>query len=238
MNSEGLSCKCHCILLRFNESWRDQVLFLIGSLWLKSIIRLPQGVNQNLVFRGSVSLYTGIAHFTEEQLKSLNLARGVTAAVGMVLLLSISILLICHKAFSNTFQRFYFYLLIVTFLVEVLICLSIERQFQYKGQNDICVFLGYTTQLLSVTQMFYTFKIIVYLFCLVIFSIQKNHFQVSKIIQRFTEALLTLLPALLAFIFHGSVTLRVLGASKLLKFNHCRVAFIIEQQTSIHCTQL
>ena len=140
-------------------------------------------------------------HFTEEQLKSLNLTRGVTAAACTALLVSISVLLICHKAFSSTFQRLYFYLLIVTFLVEVLICLSIERQFQYKGQNDVCVFLGFTTQWLSVTQMFYTFEIIVYLFCLVIFSIQRNRSQVSKISQRFTEVLLTLLPVLLAFIF-------------------------------------
>ena len=29
-----------------------------------SIIRLPDGVNQNLVFRGGVSLYIGIAHYS------------------------------------------------------------------------------------------------------------------------------------------------------------------------------
>ena len=60
MNPGGLSCKWYCILLHFNESWRDQVLFLIGSWWLKSIIRLPEGVNQNWVFRGGVSLYIAI----------------------------------------------------------------------------------------------------------------------------------------------------------------------------------
>ena len=140
-------------------------------------------------------------HFTKEQLKSLNLTRSVTAAVCAVLLLSISVLLICHKAFSSTFQRLYFYLLIVTFLVEVCIFLSIEHQFQYKGQNDVCTFLGFATEWLSVTQMFYTFEIIIYLFCLVIFTIQKNRFQVSKICQRLTEALLTLFPVVLAFIF-------------------------------------
>ena len=64
MNPGGLSCKWHCILLHFNESWRGQVLLLIGSWWLKSVIRLPKGVNQNLVFRGDLSLcYIGIAQF-------------------------------------------------------------------------------------------------------------------------------------------------------------------------------
>ena len=140
-------------------------------------------------------------NFTEEQLKCSNLIRSVTAAVCALLFLSISILLICHKAFSSTFQRVYFYLLIVTFLVEVFISLSAEHQFQYKGQNDVCVFLGFTTQWLSVIQMFYTFEIIAYLFCLVIFSIHKNRFQVSKLCQGLTEALLTLMPVLLAFIF-------------------------------------
>ena len=144
-------------------------------------------------------------HFTEEQLKSLNLTRGVTAVACAVLVLSISILLICHKSFSSTFQRLYFYLLIITVLIELFISLSIERQFQYKGQNDVCVFLGFTTQWLSVIQMLYTFEIIAYLFCLVIFSIKKNHdcsnFQKSKLCRRLLEALLTLLPILLAFIF-------------------------------------
>ena len=142
-------------------------------------------------------------NFTEDQLKSLNLTRSVTAAVCAVLLLSISVLLVCHKAFSSTFQRLYFYLLSVTFLVELFIFLSAERQFQYKGQDDVCVFLGFVTEWLSVAQMFYTFEIIIYLFCLVVFSIRKNRFQVrvSKLCQRLTEALLTLLPVVLAFIF-------------------------------------
>ena len=140
-------------------------------------------------------------HFTAEQLKHCNLIRSVTAAACAVLLLSICILLICHKAFSSAFQRLYFYLLIVTFLVEVFISLSAEHQFRYKGQNDVCVFLGFTTQWLSVIQMFYTFEIVAYLFCLVIYSIQKNRFLVTKACQRLTEMLLTLTPVLFAFIF-------------------------------------
>ena len=142
-------------------------------------------------------------NFTEGQLKSLNLTRSVTAAVCALLLLAISVLLISygHRAFSSRFQRLYFYLLIVTFLVELFISLSVERQFQYSGQDDVCVFLGFTTEWLSVAQMFYTFEIIIYLFCMVIFTIQKNRFQVSKICQRLTEALLTVLPVVLAFVF-------------------------------------
>ena len=54
--------------------------------------------------------------------------------------------------------------------------------------------------------MLYTFEILAYLFCLVIFSIKKNHdccsrFQKSKLYRGLTEALLTLLPIILAFIF-------------------------------------
>ena len=139
--------------------------------------------------------------FTEDQLKSLNLTRSITAVVGALLLLSISVLLICHGAFSSRFQRLYFYLLIVTFLVELSISLSIEHQFQYNGQDNVCVFLGFATEWLSVTQMFYTFEIIIYLFFLVIFAIQKNRFQVSEAYQRLIEALLTILPVVLAFVF-------------------------------------
>ncbi len=154
-----------------------------------------------ITFSSSSQFNLNCTDFTEDQLKSLNLTRSVTAAVCAVLLLSISVLLVCHEAFSSRFQRLYFYLLTITFLVELFITLSIERQFQYKGQDDICVFLGFATEWLSVAQMFYTFEIIIYLFCLVIFAIQKNRFQVSKIFRRLTEVLLTILPVVLAFIF-------------------------------------
>ena len=152
-------------------------------------------------FLSSSQFYLNCTDFTEEQLKILNLTRGVTAAACAILVLSITVLLVCHKAFSSTFQRLYFYLLIVTLLVEVFISLSIEHQFQYDGQDDVCVFLGFATEWLSVSQMFYTFETIVYLLCLVISSIKKNRVQISKTCWRLTEALLTLLPLVLAFVF-------------------------------------
>ena len=41
----------------------DQVLFVwFLMVAMKSIIMRPEGVNQNLVFRGDVSLHIGIAH--------------------------------------------------------------------------------------------------------------------------------------------------------------------------------
>ena len=142
--------------------------------------------------------------FTIGQLKVLNLTRGVTAVTCAVVVLFIILLLVCQRAFSSTFQRLYLYLLIVTFLIEVLITLSLERQFEYNHQDEVCVLLGFTTQWLSVIQMIYTFEMILYLFCLVIFAIHKNcfpQFQQSKLCKGLTEALLVLVPILLAFAY-------------------------------------
>ena len=143
-------------------------------------------------------------NLTIEQLKDVNLTRGVTAMVCAGLVLFILVFLVCHKAFSRTFQRLYIYLLIVTFLVEVFISLSIEHQFQYSGQKEICVFLGFATQWLSVIKMMYTFETIVYLLCLVVISIHEDCFHwlpQSKFCRRLTEVLLALLPVLCAFIY-------------------------------------
>ena len=143
-------------------------------------------------------------NFTVEQMKEVNLTRAVTAMACSVFLLLIFLLLVCHKAFSSSFQRLFLYLIFVTFLIEVSISLSVERQFQYKGQQEVCVVLGFVTQWLSVTQLLYKFEIIVYLFCLVVFAIHKNCFQAlqqSKLCLRLTEVLLTFAPIIVAFIY-------------------------------------
>ena len=137
-------------------------------------------------------------------MKAVNLTRAVTAMACSVFLLFVFLFLVGHKAFSTTFQRLFLYLLFVTLLVELSISFSVERQFQYKGQETVCVVLGFTTQWLSVTQLLYKFEIIVYLFCLVVFTIHKNCFQAvqkSKRCWKLIEALLTFSPIILAFIY-------------------------------------
>ena len=144
--------------------------------------------------------------FTMEELKLLNLTRAVTAMTCTLLLSFILFLVLCHKALSSIFQRLYIYLLIVTLLIEIFISLSVERQFQYTGQDKVCVFLGFTTQWLSVIQMIYTFEIIAYLFCIVVFAIRQEncfpqHLQHSRACRRLTEALLAILPIIAAFVY-------------------------------------
>ena len=157
---------------------------------------------ESITVRDPSQFNLNCTNFTVDQLKVLNLTRGVTAMVCAGVTLSIIIFLVYHKAFSSMFQRLYIYLLIVTFLIELSISLSVEHQFQYSGQEEVCVLLGFITNWLSVTQMIYILETIIYLICLVIFAIHKNCFQrlrQSKLCQKFTEALLSLLPILLSF---------------------------------------
>ena len=77
------------------------------------------------------------------QLKTINLARGITAAVSLLTVTLILLFLVLYKAYSSTLQRLFFHLMIVTCLHNVSFVIQIEHQFQYRGQTQFCEFVGF-----------------------------------------------------------------------------------------------
>ena len=82
-------------------------------------------------------------NFTVEQLKSLNLIRGISGATSLFTLALILLFLIFYKAYSSTLQRLFAHLTIVTCLRDVSFVIQIEHQFEYRGQKQFGEFVGF-----------------------------------------------------------------------------------------------
>jgi len=72
---------------------------------------------------------------TVEQLKKLNLARGISGAISLMMVASILLFLVFYRAYGSTLQRLFFHLTIVTCLHDVSFVIELEHQFEYCGQN-------------------------------------------------------------------------------------------------------
>ena len=83
------------------------------------------------------------SNMTMEQLKSLNLARGISGAVSLLTVASILLFLVFYKAYASTLQRLFFHLTIVTCVHDVSFVLQLEHQFQYRSQKQFCEFVGF-----------------------------------------------------------------------------------------------
>jgi len=96
-------------------------------------------------------------NYTVEQLKALNLARGIAGAVSLLTVTLILLFLVLYKAYKTTLQRLFVQLTIVTCLHDFSFVLQIEHQFQYHGQEQFCAFVGFLDMWTST--MVYTFII-------------------------------------------------------------------------------
>lgn len=82
-------------------------------------------------------------NFTVAQLKTINLARGITGAISLVMVSLILLFLIFYKAYRSALQRLLVYLTMVTCMHDINFVLQIEHQFEYNGQNKFCAFIGF-----------------------------------------------------------------------------------------------
>ena len=110
-------------------------------------------------------------NFTEENWKSLNLARSIAATIAITIILAILLFLIYNKLYSTLFQRLYLYLIIATLLSDLSGVISMEHLWRYKGQEAVCeavgLFMGWT----YVLTFIFSHEIIAYLLYLVISKI-------------------------------------------------------------------
>ena len=111
--------------------------------------------------------------FTIGAWKSLNLLRGILTMLGAIIILAILSFLIYFKAYRSLLQRLYLYLIIATLLSEITGILSIEHQWQYKGQETVCVWIGLLTVWTYVQLFFFSYEIIFYLLYLVVSKLMR-----------------------------------------------------------------
>lgn len=123
---------------------------------------------------------THCTNFSDWDWKSLNLVRSIAATVGAVIIVAILSFLLYYKAYSSLFQRLYLYLIIATLLNEIVGIISIEHQWRYQNQENVCIwvglFLGWTYVLLFI----FSYEIIVYLLYLVVSNIMGTQLDLTQ----------------------------------------------------------
>ena len=140
--------------------------------------------------------------FTGEQLKAINLTRSIVAIICVIIVALILVFLLCHKAYSSTFQRLYIYVIIASLFSESVQACGIEHQFHYQGQKVVCFWLAFITHWTSIMVFMFAFETILYLLYLVIAQIRGDccHCPAqSKYRQAMLELLFIMLPVLLSF---------------------------------------
>ena len=140
--------------------------------------------------------------FTGAQLKAINLTRSIVAIVCVIIVASILLFLVCHKAFSSTFQRLYMYVIVATVFSESVQACGIEHQFHYQGQKVVCFWLAFITHWTSIMVFIFAFETIFYLFYLVITQIKGEccfHPPHGKCCRVVLELLFIVLPIILSF---------------------------------------
>ena len=131
-----------------------------------------------------------------EQLKKLNLTRGISGAVSLVTLTLIILFLVFYKAYTTTLQRLFFHLTVVTCLRDVSFVIQIEHQFEYRGQKQFCAFVGFFD--LWTGAMVYNFIIGINIF--IVYTVYKqfrsdpfSRLSISKLPRLMLECTFTLL---------------------------------------------
>ena len=139
-------------------------------------------------------------NFTVEEFEFINRFRSITAIACMVILMAILLFLICSKAYSTVFQRLYVYLIIANILAEIVTSLTIEHQWNYKGQKTVCVWLGFFALWTYYLVFVFTYEIVGYILYLVISKIRMSP-PPPKCFRIFMEMAYILTPVLISTTF-------------------------------------
>lgn len=89
------------------------------------------------------SQFQNCSGFDDHQLKIINLTLSITGSVGMLVAGVIWTVLLCVKAYKTVLQRLFIYGVLSTFTHEATHAASIEHQFKYKYQDQVCSHLGF-----------------------------------------------------------------------------------------------
>ena len=143
-------------------------------------------------------------NFTLEEFEFFNRLRSITGTICMMILFFILLFLICYKAYSTVFQRLYMYLVIGSVLSEIVTVLMMEHQWNYKGQESVCVWLGFFSLWTFYLVFVFSYEIIGYILYLVISKIRESpppKWMSSKCFSVFVEITYILIPVFISTAF-------------------------------------
>ena len=140
--------------------------------------------------------------FTFNQLKTFNLAMGISGAACLLMSIIILVFLLCvFKAYKSTLQRLIIYNALLTVLYQFGNVLQLEHQFSYNGQSTVCSILGAFYMYIANVTFLFAAVIITYLLYLVLQLCFKGSLSHSKVANCLVEFLCTFIPFILPFFF-------------------------------------
>ena len=86
---------------------------------------------------------------------------------GGVVSIFITLFLVIHRAYKSVLQRLFLYVMIAMIVRELLFAASIEHQFKYKGQEQVCILIAYVHNWSGMINFVHTVGIMIYLLILV-----------------------------------------------------------------------
>lgn len=113
-------------------------------------------------------------NLTVKHLINMNLSRGVTAAVCVLILTILLVALCLSKAYISVVQRLFLYLITATLACEVCLAATLEHQFQYRHQSKVCSALGFATHWSTTIVILCALGVIAYTILLVCISTKCN----------------------------------------------------------------
>ena len=142
--------------------------------------------------------------FTSDQLLSLNLCHGLNAAVCCLFSCVIILLLLISKSYRTVLQRMLLYLMIATVLSELTLAATIEHQYYYPQQDEVCFWVGYLSNWAAMLNAVFTIGVMIYLFFLVWYLAKGNtvpHFSQSRCQRVALEVAYLVLSPALTFVY-------------------------------------
>ena len=144
-------------------------------------------------------------NFTENDLKTFNISRGVSGGVCTLVAVGILLLLLYSKTYRSPLQRMFLYLTTTTILLEAFLTLQIERQFHYSGQEQFCSALGFLIQSSGGISYMFTLGITVFSLYIVYKQLKSDPFQrvaTSKRLRMALEMIFVLSVILIPLTYH------------------------------------
>ena len=117
-------------------------VFLPNRVALHSNMDLPS----TETVEGTPSYPVNCSNFTSIQFWYLDLARGISGAVALLVCSLILFLILLHKAYASLLQRFLLYSTLATWLAEASFTMQIEHLVKYAGQRQFCVTVAFMEQ--------------------------------------------------------------------------------------------
>ena len=111
--------------------------------------------------------FSNCSDLSTEDIATVNLAFCISGGACGLISILISLVLVFCRAYKSVLQRLFLYVMVTTIVRELFLAASIEHQFKYKGQEQVCTWIAFIHNWAGILKFVHTVGIMTYLFFLV-----------------------------------------------------------------------